>query len=236
VLERLRIDPVKRVNMVDLGCGVGTVARHFADKLPRSHITAVTISEYQVRKCDQLNRQQKLDGKVSIAKTNFESLDFVDETFTHAYALESSCYANSAGKDYFISELSRVLQPGGRFCIADGFIRHHQKLPWLFRKLYNKVTRYWAVPCFGNIIDFKANLEKNGFHDIKVEKITWKIAPSVLYVPWTCLKFFAKEIWKNKSLRMKKERWHNVFAPVLGMMMGIYMRHFGYYIVSGEKK
>jgi len=235
VLKRLQVDDSRSSSLVDLGCGVGTVARHIADKLPLSQITGVTISDYQVAKCKQLNSEQKKEDRISIVKTNFESLDFADEKFTHAYALESSCYANGSGKDDFVAEMARVLQNGGRFCVADGFIKHHRKLPWLFRKLYTKVTRYWALPCFGNIIDFKTSLEKNGFKEIKIEEITWKIAPSVLYVPWTCVKFFAKEIWKNRSLRMKKERWHNVYAPILGMIMGLYQKHFGYYLISGRK-
>src|SRR5437868_200225 len=53
VLERLQVDPSKPSTLADLGCGVGAVARHFADKLPLSHITAVTISDYQVEKCAQ---------------------------------------------------------------------------------------------------------------------------------------------------------------------------------------
>ena len=72
-------------------------------------------------------------------------------------------------------------------------------------------------------------------HDIKVEEISLRIAPSVAYVPYTCIKFFIKELWKNKSLRMKKERWNNVYGPLLGMILGLYRKHFGYYIISGKK-
>ncbi len=79
-------------------------------------------------------------------------------------------------------------------------------------------------------------LKRQGLQNITIKEISLRIAPSVSYVPWTCLKFFVKELWKNKSLRMKKERWHNVYAPVLGMILGLYRKHFGYYIISGKKK
>ena len=222
--------------MVDLGCGVGTVARHIARKKPLTEITGVTISSYQVAKGRSLNSENKLDNSISIIQDNFEHLDFEPRSFDHAYAVESACHAHGSGKELFIAELSRILKKNGSFCIADGFLKHDKKLPWLFSYLYKKITRYWALPCFGNINEFKANLEKYGLTNIKVEEISWRIAPSVAYVPWTCLKFFAKEIWKTKSLKLKKERWHNVFAPVLAMILGLYRKHFGYYIISGTKK
>lgn len=235
VLKRLAIDSGEESIIADLGCGIGTVARYTAKKYPNAKVTAVTISNYQIQQGRKLVEEAGLQDRIYIKNDNFEYLREANETFTHAYALESICHANGAGKELFISEMSRVLKTGGRFCIADGFIKHDKKLPRFFNYLYQKVIKYWALPCFGNINQFKSNLEKYGLTNIKVEEISWRIAPSVTYVPWTCVKFFAKEIWRNKSLRMEKERWYNVYAPVLGMIMGLYMKHFGYYLISGEK-
>lgn len=235
VIKRLQIDPAKNAVIADLGCGVGTVARYTAQQFPLATITGITISDYQVQKGTSLIKKDQLQKSVAIVKNNFENLDFADDTFTHAYALESACHANGSGKDLFTAEMARVLQPGGRFCIADGFLKHDKKLPRFFSFLYKKIIKYWALPCFGNIQEFEKSLKANGFHDITIKEISLRIAPSVAYVPWTCLKFFAKEIWKNKSLRMAKERWHNVYGPVLGMILGLYRKHFGYYIISGLK-
>lgn len=235
VLKELHIDPLQAAYIADLGCGVGAVARHTAKKFPLAGIMAITISDYQIEKGNSLNKKQGVGDSVSFVKTNFEELAFPDMTFTHAYALESSCYANGSGKELFIAEMARVLKEDGRFCIADGFIKHHNKLPRFFNYLHKKISSYWALPCFANILDFTDNLKKYGFRDIRIREITPRIVPSVSYVPWTCIKFFAKEIWKNRGLRMKKERWHNVYAPVLGMIMGLHRRHFGYYLVSGAK-
>ena len=235
VMKGLLVTDGKCSRIADLGCGVGTVARHIAIKIGNVKITAITISDYQIQKGKELIREDGLTDAVSMVRNNFESLDFADETFTHAYALESACHAHGSGKDLFVSEMARVLQPGGRFCIADGFIKNNQPKPGLFNFLYKKIIRYWALPCFGNINDFAKQLEKNDLQDIRVREISMRIAPSVAYVPWTCLKFFIREIWKNKSLRMKKERWHNVYGPVLGMILGLYRKHFGYFIISGRK-
>lgn len=236
VLNKLQINPNEDAHIADLGCGVGTVARYAAKKFPLAKITGITISDYQIKKGVSLINEESLSKQVSIVKDNFEALHYAGNHFTHAYALESACHAGGADKENFISEMARVLKPGGRFCIADGFIKHNNKLPRFFSFLYKKILRYWALPCFGNIQKFEEKLKQQGLTDITTREISLRIAPSVAYVPWTCLKFFAKELWKNKSLRMKKERWHNVYGPILGMILGLYRKHFGYYIISGKKK
>jgi len=236
VLKRLKIDRNEKTWIADLGCGVGAVSRYAAKQFPLSKITAITISDYQIKKGNLLNKEEALDNKISMVKDNFEKLHSKDETFTHAYALESCCHARGAGKPLFVSEMARVLKSGGRFCIADGFLKHDRKHPRLFSFIYKKILKYWALPCFGNINEIKKTLKSNGFVNIEIKEISLRIAPSVAYVPWTCFKFFTKEIVKNKSLRMKKERWYNVYGPVLGMILGLYRSHFGYYIISGEKK
>ena len=235
VLNRLQIADDSNPIIADLGCGVGTVARHGAKKFPAATIIGITIVDSQIEKGRELISKDKLEAQVELVNNNFEKLDFDDETFSHAYAMESACHANGAGKKLFIKEMARVLQSGGLFCIADGFIKHNNKHPWLFNYIYKKIIKFWALPSFANINEFEANLKKYGLIDIKVEEISIRIAPSVAYVPWTSIKFFVTELWRNKSLRMKKERWHNVYAPVLGMILGLYRKHFGYYLISGKK-
>jgi ubiquinone/menaquinone biosynthesis C-methylase UbiE len=236
VLRQLRINPNEKTHIADLGCGVGTVARHAAKKFPLASITGITISDYQIRKGTSLIYKENVSNQVAIVKDNFEELHYEDNFFTHAYALESACHASGDGKENFIAEMARVLKHGGRFCIADGFIKHNNKLPRFFSFLYKKILRYWALPCFGNIQKFEEKLKQYGLTDIRIKEISLHIAPSVAYVPWVSLKFFAREIWKNKGLRMKKERWHNVYGPIVGMILGLYRKHFGYYIISGKKK
>lgn len=235
VMKGLQLQNGQKAVIADLGCGVGTVARYAARHFPLAAVTGITISDYQIAKGRELIEKDQLGDRVHLQKDNFEGLSAASNHFTHAYAVESACHANGAGKDLFVSEMARVLQSGGRFCIADGFLKHNRKLPRFFNYLYQKIIRCWALPCFGCIDDVVANLKKYGMENISVREISYRIAPSVAYVPWTCVKFFVHELWKNRSLRMEKERWHNVYAPVLGMLLGLHRKHFGYYIITGNK-
>ena len=124
VINELRLDKGKSAFVADLGCGVGAVARHLARLYPLVDISGFTISKYQVDKACSLNIAQKLDQQVTIINDNFESLSAADESFTHAYALESACHGGGSNKERFIAELARTLKKGGRFCIADGFLKN----------------------------------------------------------------------------------------------------------------
>jgi MPBQ/MSBQ methyltransferase len=235
VLDRLQLPTNTAIKIADLGCGVGTVARYTAKKYARAHITGTTIVDYQIAKGNELIAKDELAGKVELVKDNFEHSNFPAEHFDFTYALESACHAGGSSKELFVAEMARILKTGGRFCIADGFLKHNKKLPWFFNKIYRKIIECWALPCFGNLDEFKSMLEKYGLTAIQTEEISMRIAPSVAYVPWTCIKFFATELWRKKSFKLKKERWNNVIAPVLGMILGLYRKHFGYYIISGTK-
>jgi ubiquinone/menaquinone biosynthesis C-methylase UbiE len=235
VLAQLQIPAGIPTSVIDLGCGVGTVARHTAKKFPFTNITGITIADYQIEKGKELIVKDGVGQQVQLVKDNFENLSFASESFDRAYALESACHAGGSNKELFIASLAAVLKTGGKFCIADGFLKHDKKLPWLFNKIYRRIIKCWALPCFGNIKEFTATLQQYGLKDIEVREISIHIAPSVGYVPYTCIKFFGMELWRHKSLRLKKERWNNVYAPLLGMILGLYRKHFGYYIISGAK-
>lgn len=235
VLKRLQIPTDIPIKIADLGCGVGTVARYAAKQYSNTTITGVTIVDFQLSKGRELINKEGLAQKVTLVKDNFENSSFANESFNRVYALESACHASKSNKELFIKEMARILKTGGQFCIADGFLKQDKKLPWLFNKIYQKIIRCWALPCFGNINAFTAALKKHGLSEIKVEEISVRIAPSVAYVPYTCIKFFITELWKHKSLHLKKERWNNVYAPLLGMILGLYRKHFGYYIITGVK-
>jgi len=235
VLEELQLDPKQPALVADLGCGMATVARYAAVHYPLSHLVAVTIVKKHVEMARELNQAAGLQNRITVCHDNFEDLHLSGESITHAYAIESACHAASAGKQKFIAEMARILKPGGRFCIADGFLKTEKPPTGIFKWLYQKMTGYWAVPGFAGIDTFRRELEKAGLVNIKVKEISYRIAPSVAYIPLVCLKFFIRELLKNKTLRMKRERWHNVYAPLLGMLVGLFRNQFGYFMITGEK-
>ncbi|WP_375559439.1 methyltransferase domain-containing protein [Bernardetia sp. OM2101] len=250
VFGRLEIyEHIKKSNQeikaIDLGCGVGTSARYFAQMYPFAKITAITLVKEQIELGKFLLKQQlengeirnqNIEGNIKFICTNYENTPFLDGSFTSAYAIESSCYGNGKDKFAFLEEASRLLKSGGRLVIADGFLKHGNQLPFLVEKAYQKTCQCWALPEMGQINPFVEAMKKVGFIDIKIEDISWKVAPSVAHVPYITLKFLLKQI-KLKSLKnLNQERKNNIFAPLMTMFLGLARNHFSYYIISATKK
>ncbi|MBK6826399.1 MAG: class I SAM-dependent methyltransferase [Chitinophagaceae bacterium] len=126
VLEELQIDPLQPARIADLGCGMATVARYAAEHYPLSHLVAISIVEKHVAMAKELNKAAGLENQITVCRDNFENLHLSGNSITHAYAIESACHAASPNKQKFITELARILKPGGRFCIADGFLKSKQ--------------------------------------------------------------------------------------------------------------
>ena len=250
VFERLEIyEHIKKSNepvkAIDLGCGVGTSARYFAQMYPYAEITAITLLQEQIELGKYLLqkdiergkvRNQDIKPAVDFVCTDYTNTSFLDRSFSAAYAIESSCHANGKDKFELLEEASRLLKSGGKLVVADGFLKHGNKLPYLVEKAYHKTCECWALPEMGQINPFVEALEKVGFENIKVEDVSWKVAPSVAHVPVITLKFLLKQIKLKALTNLNQERKNNVFAPLMTMLLGLARNHFSYYIVSATKK
>ncbi len=236
VYQKLKIKQNQYADVVDLGCGLGASARYFVQKNQHIKVKALTIVPWQIEEGKKMNKRLNLQNQVEIVRSDYTATPFANEAFNFAYAIESSCYAEGKGKSDLIREMSRILKSGGSFVVTDGFLKHNRKLPWWLRKIYARICDAWAVPDFGEIHTFIQNLKDNDFIDIEVKETSWNIAPSVGFIPYTTLKFLWKEIWKTGSLRLAPQRYNNVVAPILGIILGMARWHFGYYIISGTKK
>ncbi|MCB0631047.1 MAG: methyltransferase domain-containing protein, partial [Lewinella sp.] len=152
-----------------------------------------------------------------------------------AFAMESACYAGGENKMDFVRELYRLLKPGGRFVINDGFRKHTGLLPVWLEKIYRKNMECWALSDLADIHAFVAALKLVGFQNIRIEDASWRVAPSFAHIPRVSLHFYWDVLRKGELFKLDHQRRNNALAPALGMIMGLSRKHFGYYIISGEK-
>ena len=249
VFKRLEIVKIKEANQeikaIDLGCGVGTSANYFAQVYPFAKITAITLVEEQIKMGRYLFKQklkneeiknQNIEGSIEFVCTDYTNTPFSKNSFAAAYAIESSCYANGKDKVELLKEASRLLKSGGRLVVADGFLKHGNKLPYWIEKAYKRTCECWALPEMGQINPFVETLKKVDFENIEVEDISWRVAPSVAHVPFITLKFLIKQIKLKSINNLNQERKNNVFAPLMTILLGLARNHFSYYIISATKK
>ena len=238
VLRRLEVAPDAPAQLCDMGCGVGTPARYMANMRPRARVTGLTLVPWQIERARELNRIAGVADRVEVLQADYTAAPFAAESFDAAYAIESACYAPGKDKAPLLQEARRLLRPGGRLVIADGFLRTDAPMNPVLAWAYEHISRCWSLPeGFGNIHDFRAALEASGFVDVKVEDISMRIVPSAMHIPWVSLKFLVREVAREwlRGRRVGRERWNNLIAPVLAPLLGASRRHFGYYLVSARR-
>ncbi len=234
VMNRLAIAGGKK-NVLDVGCGVGASSRLMARRQPGASFHGVTISPWQVAFGEKMNRETGLADRISLHEADFQKMPFPDSFANAAFAIESACYADGLDKSGLVHEISRVLKPGGRLVVVDGFRKHSRPYSAFFEKIYRRYLSLWAVEELADIQLFEKALRAAGFENVKVEDISWNVAPTAAHIPVTILKFLVRKGLFQKA-EIPKIQKNYLKALALTLVMGLWKKHFGYYIVTCEKK
>ncbi|MFG2007407.1 SAM-dependent methyltransferase [Spirillospora sp. NPDC048911] len=111
-----RLDPAPGDRVLDVGCGNGTPAIQLARARP-VEVVGISVSERQVARANESAREAGLADRVSFEQVNAMDLPYPAESFDGAWALESMLHMPD--KVQVLSEVARVVRPGGRMSIAD---------------------------------------------------------------------------------------------------------------------
>ena len=76
-------------------------------------------------------------------------------------------------------------------------------------------------------------LYKLGFKNIAIEDISFRVAPSVLHVPFAISGFMLRKIFKGEEL--KRQSHQNLKGSLFALLSGVQMNNFGYYIITCTK-
>jgi SAM-dependent methyltransferase len=232
VFRRLELTDGARV--LDLGCGVGAPARTLIAERAVA-VKAVTKVEWQIAMAEKLGAGASPQGSVEWMLGDYTALDLPSASFQGAFSIEASCHAAGDSKEPFVRECARLLQPGAKLVVADGFIKRSVGMPRWYRAMLDFMTRSWAVAQFADLDAFTACLDRHGLAVEAVEDASWRIAPSVLHVPRVTLAFLAGELLLRRRW-LSRARWNNVIACVLAPFIGLGRRWFGYYLLTARKR
>ena len=166
---------IKNTDVVlDAGCGVGGssifLAKNFGCK-----VTGITLSRKQVLAAVRNAKQNGVEFLTEFLEMDFEKMNFRDKSFNVVWAIESVCHADNKSK--FIEEAYRILKPGGRLIIADGFaVKKTYTKPE--REIMKKWLNGWGVNFLETKENFEKQLKKSRFHNISFLNATDHVLPS----------------------------------------------------------
>jgi SAM-dependent methyltransferase len=238
IYDRLQISELEHPRVLDLGCGLSATLRAIARLHSNAILTGLTLVPWQLEHGNTLNRtgpQATPDTRtIHLLLGNYERTRLPSCSYHAIYALESSCYGRGADKSAFLAEAFRLLRPGGRLVVADGFLSRPNALLGPQRAIFRHLCACWVIDTLGEIPAFTAELTRLGFRDIVVEPAQARVAPSVLHVPFVTLKFLLTEVVFGKR-RMSRARWNNLLAPILLPFVGKPFGPMAYYVISATK-
>ena len=128
-LIREHLGPLAGKRVLDVGCGKGRFARVFHEQEPSAELWGLDISEEMLR---------FVPPGIHTRAGAMTELPFDDESFDCASATESLEHAVEIGRA--VSEMCRVVRPGGRIAIIDKNAEHWGRLDtpewekWFSRK------------------------------------------------------------------------------------------------------
>jgi ubiquinone/menaquinone biosynthesis C-methylase UbiE len=130
------LGPLGGQRVLDVGCGKGRFARVFHEREPEAELWGLDISEAML---------SFVPEGIHTRAGSMTELPFENDFFDGAYATESLEHAVEISKA--VSEICRVVKPGGRIAIIDKNAREWGKLPtpeweqWFTRRELERLLR-----------------------------------------------------------------------------------------------
>lgn len=145
--------------VLELASGRGFSSRYLAAQHPGRAFTGIDLTAKHVRAA---RRSATEYPNVSFLQANFHDLPFADESFDLVFVVESLCHSDDLAQA--LHEAHRVLRPGGRFIVIDGFrvgdaAAHGDD----WATAATLVERSMSVDRFFDRDDFLASAQQTGF-------------------------------------------------------------------------
>jgi|SRR3989344_9028054 len=175
IIDLMDIPEQKEVNILDAGCGVGSIAFEIARMNSNAGILGINLMPTQIKFAEEFRLAAKLDN-ISYILADFKDLPVLDGVFDRVLFCES--LSHSEDQKATLIEASRILKRNGRVVICEALLVDwdlDEELACLLADL----SKGWFMPEFRTVREFEQLLLSAGFSKILLFKdITNNTLPS----------------------------------------------------------
>ena len=189
VLAWAGVDGQKPTSVLDVGCGIGGSTRHIVRKYGCTG-RGITLSPVQAGRAQQLSDEQGLGDKLGFQVADALRMPFADDSFDLVWSLESG--EHMPDKRQFVSELTRVVKPGGRVIIVTWCHRDleagEEGLRPREERLLRTINRAFYLPRWCSVADYVGLARDFGLRGVRTADWTNDIAqfwPAVIASAFT---------------------------------------------------
>ncbi|NYH77280.1 27-O-demethylrifamycin SV methyltransferase [Actinopolyspora biskrensis] len=172
LLARMSCSPGEHV--LDVGCGVGVPALRLA-RTRHVRVTGISTSAPQVAQASARAEEAGLSDEVVFHCGDAMELDFTDDAFDAAWALESLHHMSDRVRA--LRELRRVVRPGGSLAVADFILTGPVHGP--DRHTVEAFREGGGAHSLGTIEDYVADLRQAGLDVIEALDVSTQARPSL---------------------------------------------------------
>lgn len=220
--ERVKID--RGDYILDAGCGVGGSAIWLA-KTYGTRVLGISTAPLHIEAARRNAIQKGVANLVSFEIKDYTDTGFPENTFDVVWAIESFCHAPD--KATLFREVWRILKPGGRLVVADGF---QARMPRdaRERRMVETFTHGLAIYSFQTWDQYQPLLDGIGFRNIRRWDMTLVITPSARHIYWLCIRYlpvayFVRILWPRRSTAILFDNWRAGIAQWRALKNGLWL-------------